>query len=314
MARIIYASDYVSQRKLFDNASAKHTADGVASILITMLAENNINLANDALAAASADTHETQRLKHGRQAESFEQAAKLTVKALTKNVRAIVQNLKKFYVSDIQKLGAWGATVNGNRVVIPATPDDLKTLIDAIITKHASYVLPDVSPLAVFLQQNPTINLAQMSLDAQQAIDDNDAAAAERIQKESRKQQRDVLWNPVMAHLRKIGGFIVNTFVGKEKKAGDWGYTIDDSPRAPVKRATKVPLLSSKTSSGVVIGSTFENEGATVLHVYTGKSTTGTPIIVPAGEMLGMTKGFSTITVVNPDTLKAGKYTVLIHR
>ncbi|HLG35422.1 MAG TPA: hypothetical protein VI757_11125, partial [Bacteroidia bacterium] len=206
------------------------------------------------------------------------------------------------------------ATVNGKRIVIPATPDDLKTLIDAIITKHASYVLPAVSPLAVFLQQNPTINLAQMSLDAQQAIDDNDAAAAERIQKESRKQQRDVLWNPVMAHLRKIGGFIVNTFVGKEKKAGDWGYTVDDSPRAPKKRTSPIKSASTKTATGIVIGGTFENVGAVALHVYRGKTTTGTPVIVPPGEMLGMTKGYSTITVVNPDTLNSGKYTVLMHQ
>ena len=314
MARIIYASDYVSQRKLSDNTTAKHTADGAASPLIAMLAENEIDLAADALAAGQADGHETQRLKHGRQAESFEQAAKLTVKQLTKNVRGIMQNLKTFYVNDIQKLGAWGATVNGKRIVIPATPDDLKTLIDAIITKHASYVLPAVSPLAVFLQQNPTINLAQMSLDAQQAIDDNDAAAAERIQKESRKQQRDVLWNPVMAHLRKIGGFIVNTFVGKEKKAGDWGYTVDDSPRAPKKRTSPIKSASTKTATGIVIGGTFENVGAVALHVYRGKTTTGTPVIVPPGEMLGMTKGYSTITVVNPDTLNSGKYTVLMHQ
>ena len=198
--------------------------------------------------------------------------------------------------------------------MIPATPDDLKTLIDAIITKHASYVLPDVSPLAVFLQQNPTINLAQMSLDAQQAIDDNDAAAAERIQKESRKQQRDVLWNPVMTHLRKIGGFLVGVFVGKEKKAGDWGYTVDDSPKAPKKQTTKVPIASTKKVTSIVIGSTLENAGAVALHVYRGGSTVGTPVIVPPGEMLGLTKGYSTITVSNPDTLTPGKYTVLVHK
>jgi len=313
MARIIYASDYLSQRKLLDNVNAKHIADAAASVLIAMLAENGIDLAADATAAAAADTHETQRLKHGRNAETSEQAAKLAVQALTKKVRAILQNLKKFYASDIQKLGVWGATINGNRIVIPATPDDLKTLIAAIKDRHAAILPPANSPLTLFLAENPTINLAQMLLDAQQAIDDNDAAAAERLQKESRKQQRDTLWNPAEAHLHVIGGFLVRTFVGKEKKAGDWGYMVDDSKRAPKVRTSTIAIGSTKTNSNVVVGGTFTNEGAVALHVYRGKTTTGTPTIVPPGEMLGMTKGYSTITVVNPDTLKAGKYSVLCY-
>jgi len=314
MARIIYASDYISQRKLSDNVTEKHTADGVASILIAMLAENAIDLAADATAAAQADTHETQRLKHARNAETSEQAAKLAVSALTKNVRTITQYFKKFFADDIQKLGAWSITVNGKRIVIPATPDALKTLIEAIRAKHATFIPPSGSPLTVFLAENPKIDLSQMVTDAGQAILDNDAAAAERQQKESRKQQRDTVWNPVMAHMRTIGGFLVRTFVGKEKKAGDWGYTVDDSPRAPKKQTTTVPIGSAKKITNVVIGGTLENVGAVALHVYKGGTTVGTPVIVPPGEMLGMTKGYSTITVVNPDTLTPGKFTVLRHQ
>lgn len=314
MARIIYASDYVSQRKLSDNVTAKHTADGAASPLIAMLAENGIDLAADATAAAQADTHETQRLKHARNAEAFEQAAMLVVKTLSTNVRAIAQMLKKFYANDIQKLGAWSLTVNGKRIVIPATPDGLKTLIEAIKAKHATYVPPGTSPLAVFLTENPNINLTQMVIDAGQAVTDNDAAEAQRMQKESRKQQRDVLWNPVMAHMRVIGSFLAGVFVGKEKRAGDWGYTVDDSPRAPKKQTTTVPIGSAKKISNVAIGGTLENVGAVALHVYKGGTTVGTPVIVPPGEMLGMTKGYSTITVVNPDTLTPGKFTVLRHK
>ena len=314
MARIIYASDYVSQRKLLDTVNAKHIADGAASPLIAMLAENSIDLAADATSAGQADTHETQRLKHGRNAETFEQAAKLAVKKLTTKVRAIAQLLKKFYHDDIQKLGAWSITVNGKRIVIPATPDGLKKLIEDIKTKHATFIPAANSPLSVFLTQNPDINLAQMVTDAGQAISDNDAAAAERLQKESRKQQRDVLWNPVMGHLRVIGGFLMGVFVGKQKKAGDWGFTVDDSPRAPKKQTTTVPIGSAKKITNVAIGGTLENVGAVALHVYKGGTTVGTPVIVPPGEMLGMTKGYSTITVVNPDTLTPGKFTVLRHQ
>jgi hypothetical protein len=311
MPRIIYASDYVQQRKLLDNVDAKHTADAAASPLTAMLAENSIDLTADATAAATADTHESQRHKHARNAEAFEQAAKLAVKTLTSYVRAIAQFLKKFYHDDIQKLGAWSITVNGKRIVIPTTPDGLMTLIDAIKTKHDSFVPGTTSPLAVFLTENPKIDLAVMLTDATQAISDNDAAAAERLQKESRKQQRDTLWNPVMGHMRTIGSFLVGLFKGREKKAGDWGYTVDDSPRAPKVRISNLAIGATIKLTDVAIGGTLTNLGADVLHVYRGTTTAGTPTIVPAGEMLGMTSGFSRIVVVNPSTLITGKFSVL---
>ena len=45
------------------------------------------------------------------------------------------------------------------------------------------------------------------------------------------------------------------------------------------------------------------------IHVYKGKTTTGMPVIVHPGEVLGMTKGYSVITVVNPSSLVTAKYT-----
>ncbi|MBK5286556.1 MAG: hypothetical protein JJE25_14260 [Bacteroidia bacterium] len=186
-------------------------------------------------------------------------------------------------------------------------------MIDEIKTKHDSFVPGTTSPLEVFLTENPKIDLTQMPLDAQQAIDDNDAAEAERQQKESRKQQRDTLWNPVMAHLRVIGGFLVGTFKGREKKAGDWGFTVDDSPRAPKVRISNLLFGAAIKLTDVAIGGALTNLGSGDLHVYTGATTTGTPSIVPPGEMLGMTKGFSRIVVANPSTLVSGKFSVLRH-
>ena len=54
------------------------------------------------------------------------------------------------------------------------------------------------------------------------------------------------------------------------------------------------------------------NLGTVDVHVYKGSTTTGTPSIVHPGEMLGMTKGYSTITVVNPSALVSAKFKVKV--
>ena len=59
------------------------------------------------------------------------------------------------------------------------------------------------------------------------------------------------------------------------------------------------------------LGSTLTNTGKPDLHVYKGKTTTGTPSIIHAGEQLGMQKGFSTITVVNPSLVETAVFTAM---
>ena len=97
-----------------------------------------------------------------------------------------------------------------------------------------------------------------------------------------------------------------------EKALGMWGFTVDHSPQQPRVRTTKLKLGEKITTNGVVLGSTLSNIGETDVHVYAGKTTTGTPCIVHKGEQLGMQKGFSSITVVNPSVLQEAKFTVLV--
>jgi hypothetical protein len=91
---------------------------------------------------------------------------------------------------------------------------------------------------------------------------------------------------------------------------GNWGFVVDDSAQKPKLRTTKLKLGEQITVNAVLIGSTFTNIGAGDLHLYKGKSTSGTPNIIHAGEQFGIVKGFSIITVINPSTLVEGKFTV----
>ena len=119
-------------------------------------------------------------------------------------------------------------------------------------------------------------------------------------------------WQPVVQHLKDIGDYLKKLFANNPKNLGSWGFIVDDSPQKPALRTSKVKPGETVTNNSIIVGSTFTNTGTVDLHVYKGKTTTGTPSIVPPGEQLGMIKGFSTITVVNPNTLVAGKYSVFV--
>ena len=86
---------------------------------------------------------------------------------------------------------------------------------------------------------------------------------------------------------------------------------VDNSPQKPTLRTTKLKLGEQITVNAVIIGSTLTNIGSGELHLYKGKSTTGNPVIIHAGEQFGIMKGYSVVTVVNPSTLTEGKFTWL---
>jgi len=53
------------------------------------------------------------------------------------------------------------------------------------------------------------------------------------------------------------------------------------------------------------------NIGPVEIHIYKGKTTTGTPTIVPPNGQMAMAKAFISITAVNPSILQTTKFKVL---
>jgi len=82
------------------------------------------------------------------------------------------------------------------------------------------------------------------------------------------------------------------------------------SAKAKVMTST-IKLQDKLTLKGIIIGSTIENLGAEAVHLYKGKTTTGNPIIIPAGGKFGVPKGHSIITVSNPSLLNSVKVSTL---
>ena len=308
MSRIIYPADFASQRTLFQLIKAKHDADGAASVLMAMLAQKNISLSDDATTGNSADTQEANRSLISKQAENFRQARDLVFTPVFSRLKSGVQFLKSFYKPKVQLLGNWGITVNNGRIGYPVDFSAQAKLFH--IFKAAFDAASAPNPLTPYITQH-NIDMNADETATNKAIDNHKNFVQAAKDAEIATEKRNNLWNPTEAHLRIIGDFLKKLFNDNEKKLGEWGFTVDASPQAAKERTSTVKPASQVTINAVIVGGTFTNIGAVDLHVYKSETITGTPSIVNQGEMLGMNKGYSTITVVNPSTTVEGKFKVL---
>ena len=176
--------------------------------------------------------------------------------------------------------------------------------------QKANSFTPATNPLKpYFVQQN--IDITKAVTLVQQAKDSNASFATAASQSENETELRNQLWLPVLGHIKDIANFLMKLYSNNPKALGNWGFVVDDSPQKPKLRTTKLKFGEQITMNAVLIGSTFTNIGTGDLHLYKGKSTAGTPIIVHAGEQFGIVKGLSIITVVNPSSITEVKFTVI---
>jgi len=311
MARLIFPEAFEDQRVLLGLVRAKHNADGAASVLTAFLAEQGINLNTDFTTGNSAETNNTNSKTFARTAENNVEQRDNKFNPVMSHTRGEVQFLKAFYKPNYHTLGDWGVTVDGvSKIVYPPKFEDRVTLVRAIKAKHDTYA-GGTSPLAPYLTQQ-AININQDATATNNAETFQINQLDNRRDSEEETEQRDIKFNPVVKHLKDIGDFLMNLFKGSQKKLGEWGYTVDDSPRAPKLRTSTIKLSDQITLKGVVIGSTLTNVGTVSVNVYKGTTATGTfTQVLPAGK-LGMPKGFSNITVVNTSALESAKVTTLM--
>lgn len=292
MSRLVFPETFEQQHTLLGLVRTKHTLDGVGSVLTTFLAEKEIDLNADFTAATLAATHHASQKLFMRNAENNVEQRDLKFDPVFSRTRGEVQFLKMFLKPNVHRLGEWGITVDGKaRIKYPANFAARVVIVRAIKTKHDSYPAAR-SPLLPYLTQHG-INLTA------DATSGTLAETFEAVQLDARRdaevetKNRNNLFNPVVQHLHDIGDYLMTLHNGSQKKLGDYGFTVDDSPRKPRLRTSTVKPSAQITTTGIVLGSTFTNTGDVLLHIYKGRTSTGTAIIVHPNEMLGMTKGFS---------------------
>ncbi len=309
MSRTIYPKHFAQKVTLFSNIKSKNDADGASSVLIQFLIAQQIDLSADATAVSAAQMHETNHLSLSKESGNFTQLCNLQFAPVFQHCKGFAQFLKAFYTPNFKALGNWGiAITDGGKVVYPKKMEDRIALFNNIQTQHNSYPA-GTSPLAPYLAQNH-IDLA---------VDAGNAAAAQNFHgeylstektAENETQQRDILFAPVIRHVRTIGSFLKKLFGENSKALGDWGFVVDTSPRKPRLQKSTVKTGAKKVCKSVIVGGRFTNVGMSDLYLSPGKKVLPDPVIVHPGEQIIIAKGFSTMTVVNASLLVVGKFTV----
>lgn len=311
MSRLIFPEDFLSQTVLFKHVKNKFESLPPANVLVAYLTQHNISFETDETARFNAQAFEDQRMAKSHAAQNCTQQRDLKFEPVFSNMRDYYQFLKKFYSPNYMEIGLWGApiTVSG-RIAYPNEFGQRVIIFQQLNTKYNSYDPLGSSPLDPYLAQHG-LSIGTNELDVTAADSLNEQAKALAGEAEDHTQDRNNAWNPVMDHLRAIGGYLMSLYNNNPKELGLWGFNVDDSPRAPKEVVSKVKLSSQLTVNSLIIGGTLKNIGTVPLTVYKGSAATGTAITVLPNDMYGITKGFSTITVVNPSNTTEGVFSAL---
>lgn len=311
MARILYPDDFAKQVVLFEKVKEQY--DGLppgGNPLTVFLNTQSIDLNADSAAMALATAHHSVQQEKGRMAENCTQKRDLQFGPVIKDMRAYYQFLKRLYSPNFMAIGEWGAPVTiGGRIAYPYAFGKRLTIFRRLEAKYATYVPVGSSPLDAYLTLHGQ-SMAAHTAAADQAEVLNNTAKQFAAQAEHATAQRNNASGPVMAHLRAIGGFLMSLYTTNPKEVGLWGFTVDDSPRAP-KQVTSTVKLGQQRTVRVIVGGTLTNTGPVALAIHRGKTTTGTAIVIEPGEVWDIAKGHSIITVRNPSGTTTGRFSAL---
>jgi len=308
MARILFPSRFADQVALVKKIRSKHVADGASSILTALFTENEIDINADSAAVTAADASHTFFSKHGKDAEKLFKERDRLFTPIFKEHRRMVQFLKGFYAKNIGKLGDWGVTVNGKKIVYPTDVLGKIVAVIAFIDKHQSYATG--SPLEGFLADdlNADIDMAANETNSALAKTNHDNATQLNLDKETRRAERDALMVTPVADYIITGNFLMNHYSTNPNKAGDWGFTVDTSPQGSKVRNGFINIGSDKVLRKLAVGGLLINNSEFNIEIFKGTSPAGTPVTLAPGKPFLIITGFGTLTIRNPDDEKKAFY------
>ncbi len=313
MPHIILPETFNRISGLITSIDERNTDLGDDSPAKLFMQENEIDLAADATATENAELHDKASLMHKLSSENFTKIRDLKMTAVTKKVTAICQLLKRFFKSNPASLGLWGITITASgKIIYPDTIEGMATLVTNIKTKHDAYAA-GLSPLQAFLTAE-NISLANLLVELTKAQAADNDAKDQAAKSENETALRNTLLDPVLVHLNDIGNYLMKFYTGNPRELGLWGFVVDESTTKPTLRTSKLLLNEKITIGGVVKGSSVTCLGPGPIHLYKGKTTTGTPTIIQPGGKFGIDKGFSVITIANPSDIETVKFTAMTAR
>ena len=184
--------------------------------------------------------------------------------------------------------------------------------MQTFIAHHKSFA-PGESPLQWYLDEH--------DID----VDANLQSAADALTEEGERntttgdgqlatQMRNKIWAPSVKALHLIGAYLMNLYHEDSRKMAVWGFKVVEDGGKESLQTSMLDPLENRVQKSVAIPSVFTNVGEDDLQLMKGIKADGKMVTVKPGGQLGMTKGYSTITVYNPSSLVMGKYTITINR
>jgi len=311
MARRNHPTEYLKQRELFKKMKSVHDADLPNSVLTPKLTEAGIDLVQDAADGVAADAHEKNRADFSKQAEDKHEQSKRVLTIHFSKMRSGAQYLKSLFKPDTHKVGEWTIEVNGDELVYPT---EFLAMCDQVLSFYAVHnsFPAGTSKLLPFITENSIDVTATIA-----AVGNARTVYGEAKQLENNAEEetalRNQLWLPVDGNVEDIGEFILSLHPNNPKKAGRWGYTIDDSPREDRLRTSTIKPAQQRTTKGVAIGKPITYEGTGSIAIYRGDKAEGVPVVLKPGEQFVTLKGYSTVTIVNLSATVPARYTIWVH-
>lgn len=313
MARINFPNTFAGLVKLFTDFKAKYDAEAGASVTQPFLDEQSIDPTADEAAVTDAVAANTVFSKAEKDGEEFSEQRDDLFDPVFKDHTGCVQFLKKLFRGNVTKLGEWGQTVDARgRVSYPPDFMGRTIVVKDLITKHGSFPV-GTSPLLPYLTEN-SISLTTNATDVTNAVTAHNNFLAQDSLREEKREERDTKIAPVEEHLRGIAQFLVGLFSKTPKKAGQWGFEVDDSARPSQESIKKIPVSGIKTVRNVDVGSLLTNNGPQSVTILPGTGEKGGAVTVLAGKKLLIAKTFGTLTVQNPSDTDEAIVSVFINK
>ncbi len=312
MARINYPETFAGQTTLLANIAKQNTKLGTKSPLIPYCKEHNLDFSKLQGLADPAAEQNNLHLAFEKSSENSTQQRDNNFTPVWKNLTLEVQFLKNFYKGSERRLGDWGITVDGTgKIVYPPDFATRAALVQTFLKKHNGYA-PDESPLQMFIDEHKinVVNDLQATADA---IDLNNQKNEQDDASKLATQQRNTIWQPALDAIHAFGAFLMGLYADDSRKMGLWGYKVVEEAAGEREQESTLKPLEKRLQKSIAVGTVFTNKGAGDLQVTKGSKEDGLATLVPPGGTLGMTKGYSAITVFNPSSLLIGKYTVVIN-
>ncbi len=310
MARLILPTTRVGISELYIKVLAKHSFDGAGSILLPFFVEDeivigDITTANNAANAAYVIFDAKQKAS-----EMMYNDIINDFDAIVADHKMCVQAAKAFYRKNPSKLGAFGVTVNGNRVVYSK---HRKTLCDDMMNfiNHNASLAVALRPITAAFQTTNKMDLAA-NLAALPGIKTAiDVYDQELIDKETSHGTYSVEEKTVIDFLRATGHFLMEQFPLNPKKAGDWSFVVDDSPQDAKEKIKNFKKGQIANLYNIVADSILQNTGDSIQEITKGKAGTGTPIVLNPGDHWQVLPGYTTSKAKSRGILLTGQITYL---